>query len=79
MKKTLEISKLILIFVLLVWGVSSCLREQEKTHIPDEGERKIVRLYNNEGIYVYDVDGHHYIFNSNGGVIHSETCPCKKQ
>lgn len=30
-------------------------------------------------IYVIRYDGHEYITNSKGGIIHSESCPCKTE
>lgn len=86
MKKIFQIAELITLTILLVIGISSCLREKEKTRQANaianpsgltEGERKIKKLYDNAGVYVFDVDGHQYIFNINGGAIHSESCPCK--
>ena len=29
-------------------------------------------------LIIYEVDGHQYIANVNGGLVHSESCPCKK-
>lgn len=78
MKTIKNVIEIIVLLVLLIIGISSCMRNAEKK-LPDEGNKKIVKLYSNEGIYAYNVDGHIYIFNMAGGVIHSESCPCKKR
>lgn len=28
------------------------------------------------GVYLLEYNGHEYLWNSNGGIIHSESCPC---
>ena len=28
-------------------------------------------------LYIYKIDGHEYIASTRGGIIHSESCPCK--
>lgn len=42
------------------------------------GKLKIKPLGNFDGVYIYDIDAHIYICNQNGGIVHSESCPCKK-
>jgi hypothetical protein len=40
------------------------------------------KLIDNGGstlLYIYKVDNHEYIVNLRGGIIHSESCPCKKK
>ena len=29
-----------------------------------------------DGIYALEYNGHEYLWNSQGGIIHSESCPC---
>jgi hypothetical protein len=48
--------------------------------VEEKAER--VTLVDNGGttlLYIYKVDGHEYIASSKGGIIHSESCPCKNQ
>jgi hypothetical protein len=39
---------------------------------------RVKLLEHNRGLYLFDVDHHLYVANSNGGVIHAESCGCKK-
>ena len=32
-----------------------------------------------EGVYLLEYNGHEYLWNSSGGIVHAESCPCWTQ
>jgi hypothetical protein len=82
----------ILLFVICIFAIS-CQHhpssyQQAQQHenlqswrdvVNEAGEKRIIMEASRYGVYCFKIDGHEYICNSNGGIIHSESCPCKKQ
>jgi hypothetical protein len=57
-------------------------REQKRNEERHKESYERIKLVDDGGqtlLYIYEVDGHEYIANSRGGIIHSESCPCKKK
>ncbi len=78
MKKLLIITSLILL-------ASCSLKEQdngqdkEYTMGMQYPAKRIKVLEQSTFLTLYEVDGHEYIVNFNGGIAHSESCPCKNK
>ncbi len=71
-------NKYILLFI-VTFGilVSVAFVKAEETIKTTRGER-VKLLDNSDGLYLFQVDYHLYVANTNGGVIHAESCGCKK-
>ena len=52
---------------------------KQDTLVYRSSDGRIIRESNFDGVYIYRVDGHEYICNVRGGIIHSESCPCKEK
>ena len=58
------------------------MRVQKRDERRNKESNERIKLVDNGGqtlLYIYEVDGHEYIASSKGGIIHSESCPCKKK
>lgn len=77
--------KVLLIFALVI--VTSCTQKPQTTQqvgdpiTPTEEQKaeKIELVYSSQHYYyeIIKVDGHLYLCNQKGGIVHMESCPCK--
>ena len=77
------------IIAVIVVLITSCVQTtQESQQVGDpitpvvEQKEERVTLVDDGGttwLYIYKVDDHEYIASAKGGIIHSESCPCKNQ
>jgi len=85
MKNNIKIKSLFvnfIIFLLLTFLFTSCECPDKSKH-PHYVKNKRIELIERknipgEYISIIKIDGHLYITTSRGGIIHSESCTCKK-
>lgn len=78
MKKLLIIS-LILLSSCISNKHANMLNEDTTTTAEEYSTKRIKIIDENMPITLYEIDGHEYISNFHGGIIHSEGCPCKNK
>ena len=66
------------LLLILVIGLMSCSEQELVTLSGAYDSSRITKLEGSAyGISIIKIDDHEYITNFRGGVIHSESCPCK--
>jgi hypothetical protein len=66
----------ILIVLIFASACSSNLKPEAEKQEPSLHSIKPLASYATL-IYLYEIDGHHYVAHYNGGILHAESCPCK--
>lgn len=77
MKHTLINYALIIASALLLLGC-----EEHSDSASTQPNRKVLGMFFDACIYSFEIEGHEYIIfsgNRKGGIIHSESCPCKQE
>lgn len=66
--------------VLLAGCMCSCAEVEKKAEqAPEKPARcELVDDGGSTMLYIYRVDNHEYIATNHGGILHSESCPCRK-
>lgn len=64
----------ILLILIMVLFTACYRRASENTRI----NGKVNSVFDGVGFIIIEVDGHEYLTNHRGGIIHLESCSCKK-
>lgn len=70
--------KKLIFIILFVLTLISCKNKNEY----DKNDSKRIHQIEwhfSTSIYIIEVDGHEYLCNYHGGIIHLESCPCKNK
>lgn len=67
---------LLVIFATIV--LSSCICSKKERELGND-RIKIVANKIIIDAYIIEIDGHEYLYNARGGMIHLESCKCKEQ
>ncbi len=77
-----------LLFIAIIFAVAfvGCTPQErgvtKNVHTKDEVESRIIgieeTIYEGSSYQIIEVDGHQYISRYSGGIVHLESCPCKK-
>jgi hypothetical protein len=89
MKQILGVIAFVLVLLAIFAGITGPLHAKGKQEEPSKnlstGEIKVLckeTLYyrsmpERDIVSVLQYEGHKYLFNHNGGILHAESCPCK--
>ena len=72
-----------IIIILAAFAMIGCSHndneEQKPVSIMQTNARAIAEYGGGYRIYEFEHEGHKYLFHYHGGMIHSESCPCKQE
>ena len=70
--------KLLVLFLVLLSCSVAFAKEKNRKYYTEE-KMELVTIYTSGEVSVYKVviDEHDYLLKDNGGIVHSESCPCR--